>query len=81
MALFLYVSERYGKEQTQSYETLAAALAAVVEDIEANTAYPLELYEGDTLLYGQRDGHPLQRGSCPLTGAAYEWARANGLDV
>lgn len=78
--IYTYINQRYGTERRWTYDSLDEALEEAWRDIEYNESRPLELYEGETLLYGQRDGYPLNPGSCPLSDAAHAWAKARGLE-
>jgi hypothetical protein len=77
---YRYVASRYDVEIEDDYETLTDAMHRGWSDIEFNSAYPLELWHGKTLVYSNRDGHPLTHGTCPFTDAIWDMARHEGWD-
>lgn len=74
----VYVASRYDEEIRFEYEHADEALEHGFGDIEHNSAFPLDIFEDDRLLWTNRGGNPLRNGTTPLTDKIYEWAARTG---
>ena len=79
LAVKLIVS-RYDAEKSFYFDTVDEALESAWGNLEFNTAFPLDLYADDKLLYTNRGGHPLRKDSVPLLDAIRRWAEINRKD-
>lgn len=75
-----YIAARYGAEIESAHDTVDKALEAAWSDNEYEGAYPLDIYDGEALLWTNREGHPLVEGTTPLLDKLHEWAKLNGRD-
>lgn len=78
--MFRYIARRFYQEGKSAHETLDGALEAAWRNQEFETADPLDIYKGDTLLWTNRDEPPRVKGRISLRQRLIVWAKANGRD-